>query len=135
MAARGRLQPDGKIVVVGYRSDGSKEDFALVRYQSDGSLDDSFGSGGVVTTAVGSAMDRSGPVASSRMARSWLPAFPYSASTLEFAVARYDADGSLDTSFGGDGTDTTDLGVATEARVDRRMQPDDKIVTAGSSRT
>jgi uncharacterized delta-60 repeat protein len=49
--ALSKPQKDGKIIAVGYSWGGSKagHDFALVRYNSDGSLDDSFG-GGVITT-------------------------------------------------------------------------------------
>jgi len=48
------IQTDGKIVAAGYSSNGSNEDFILVRYNADGSLDTTFGTGGTVTTAVGS---------------------------------------------------------------------------------
>ncbi|MCP4966486.1 MAG: hypothetical protein GY926_14805, partial [bacterium] len=48
------VQDDGKILVAGYSSNGSDNDFALSRYNTDGSLDTSFGTGGVVTTAIGS---------------------------------------------------------------------------------
>jgi len=40
-------------VAAGYSSNGSKNDFALVRYNADGSLDTSFGTGGIVTTPIG----------------------------------------------------------------------------------
>ena len=51
------LQPDGKTVVAGGSVTGSYNDFALVRYNSNGSLDTSFGAGGIVTTAVSSNHD------------------------------------------------------------------------------
>ena len=44
------IQSDGKIVVAGYSNNGSNDDFALVRYNTDGSLDASFDSDGKVTT-------------------------------------------------------------------------------------
>src|SRR5438034_273599 len=47
------LQPDGKLVAAGSTSTGSWA-FALVRYTADGSLDGSFGTGGTVTTQIGS---------------------------------------------------------------------------------
>ncbi len=46
------VQPNGKIVAAGYSYNGSNNDFAVVRYNADGSLDTSFASGGKVTTAV-----------------------------------------------------------------------------------
>jgi len=48
------VQPDGKIVVAGYAFVGSANDFALVRYNTDGSLDTTFDTDGKVTTAFGS---------------------------------------------------------------------------------
>ena len=48
------IQSDGKIVVAGYSDNGSNDDFALVRYNTDGSLDTTFDSDGKVTTAIGS---------------------------------------------------------------------------------
>ena len=48
------IQSDGKIVVAGDSNNGSNDDFALVRYNTDGTLDTSFDSDGKVTTAIGS---------------------------------------------------------------------------------
>jgi uncharacterized delta-60 repeat protein len=48
----------GKILVAGHSDNGTvKDDFALARYLSNGSLDNGFGSGGKVTTAIGSGDD------------------------------------------------------------------------------
>jgi uncharacterized delta-60 repeat protein len=41
------LQPDGKIVVAGYAHNGQNDDFAVARYNTDGSLDATFGAGGI----------------------------------------------------------------------------------------
>jgi uncharacterized delta-60 repeat protein len=48
------LQADGKIVIAGGASDGSHDNFALARYTPSGTLDPTFGSGGIFTTPVGS---------------------------------------------------------------------------------
>jgi uncharacterized delta-60 repeat protein len=47
------VQPDGKIVVTGSANKGQYPNQAVVRYNTDGSLDNTFGSGGIVTTAIG----------------------------------------------------------------------------------
>src|SRR5262245_42305337 len=52
LALAAALQPDGKIVAAGLKASGLTGDVALARYNSDGSLDASFGSGGLVATAV-----------------------------------------------------------------------------------
>jgi uncharacterized delta-60 repeat protein len=51
------LQSNGKIILAGSSYNGTNDDFALVRYNPDGSLDSTFGTGGKVTTAFGSSSD------------------------------------------------------------------------------
>jgi uncharacterized delta-60 repeat protein len=50
-------QADGKLVVAGYSHNGSNSDFALVRYNADGSLDTGFDGDGKVTTDIGGSND------------------------------------------------------------------------------
>jgi uncharacterized delta-60 repeat protein len=50
------IQADGKIVVAGYTA-GTKYNFALVRYNTDGTLDNTFGTGGKVITPIGTFSD------------------------------------------------------------------------------
>ncbi|MBK6520216.1 MAG: hypothetical protein IPG04_40330 [Polyangiaceae bacterium] len=52
-----RQQPDGKLVVAGYSSNGADEDFAVLRLDLDGGLDDTFGVGGVAVTPLGEGAD------------------------------------------------------------------------------
>lgn len=47
------FQPDGKVIVAGYRNNGFNDDFTLARYLPDGSPDTVFGTGGKVITPVG----------------------------------------------------------------------------------
>src|SRR5437762_14381587 len=47
------IQSDGKILVAGWSDDNIDADFAVARYNSDGTLDNTFGSGGKATTAIG----------------------------------------------------------------------------------
>src|SRR5262249_41502767 len=61
-AADVALEPDGKIVVAGSTT-SNQRDFALARYNRDGSLDASFGSGGKVTTDFGGSIDKAEAVA------------------------------------------------------------------------
>jgi uncharacterized delta-60 repeat protein len=122
------LQGDGKIVVVGRAGGGG---FALARYNADGSLDTSFSGDGKQTTDFGGsgqanavALDAGGKlVVVGSIAGSGL-------SSRAFALARYNADGSLDTSFSGDGRQTTDFPGNDEAR-GVALQGDGKIVAAG----
>jgi uncharacterized delta-60 repeat protein len=103
------LQADGKIIVVGETS-GNGKDFAVLRYNADGSLDTSFGGGdGIVTTDfAGGSFDVAYRVVVQADGRIVVGGASGSGTT-DFAVARYLADGSLDTSFSGDGKQTVDL--------------------------
>lgn len=136
-ASAAAVQSDGKIVTAGYVGDfGHDYDFALARYNSDGSLDISFGTGGKVTTDFGD-QELAGAVALQSDGK--IVAAGRSGNALrvpgvnsDFALARYNSDGSLDTSFGADGKVMTDFGgnaVATSVAI----QPDGKIVAVGGS--
>ena len=121
------VQPDGKLVVAG----ASTENFALARYHPDGSLDSGFGNGGVVLTDFGAA---SGADALILQPDAKLVAAGR-ISLLgggDFALARYNTDGRLDSSFDGDGRVLTDLGGPARALL---LQPDGKLVAAGGSFT
>ncbi len=100
---------DGRVVAVGGTSDGTTEDFAVSRYNADGSLDTSFGSGGRVTTDFKGGADFATGVA---LVRGGLVVVGYTAAsdgTVSLALARYQVDGSLDPSFGGSGEVVTSI--------------------------
>ncbi len=104
------LQGDGKIVAVGLAG-GDENDFALARYNPNGSLDPSFSGDGKQTTdfggndaAIGVAIQGDGKIVTVGGAAG--PGFS------DFALARYNPNGSLDTSFSGDGKQTTDFGAS-----------------------
>lgn len=105
------IQADGKLIVGGT---------SLVRYNPDGSLDPSFGSGGRVMTEVHAlALQRDSKIVVVGAAGA-------------FTLARYNADGSLDVSFGTGGTVTTQLG-RVDAAGDVVLQPDEKLVVVGKT--
>ena len=114
------VQADGKIVAVGFSNPGGlAADFALARYNPDGSLDSSFGTGGLVTTDFGLTRDEAFGVA--------IQSDGKIVAVGRDKLARYNTNGSLDSSFGGGGLVTTDLVWA----FDIAFQADGKIVTAG----
>src|SRR6185437_14390519 len=126
-------QPDGKIVVAGYADIGGVDQFALVRYNSDGGLDTSFNSNGKVTTAVGTGTCKGEGVTLQEDGKIVVVGHSFNAEGQScFAVIRYGADGSLDTSFGDSGKTTT--AVAKQSNADSvAMQSDGKIVVAGNA--
>jgi uncharacterized delta-60 repeat protein len=131
------IQSDGKIVVGGIGGDGPHFFFVLARYNPDGSLDTSFGSGGKVVT---------NPNPSGFNNEIWDLALQADGKILaagdvdvgsdgEFAVARYNTNGTLDSSFGNGGIATSN---PTTGFSDRAysilVQPDGNIVLAGGSK-
>lgn len=136
---RGRfvaLQADGKIILGGTGTIASSDDFALVRYNSDGSLDNSFGSNGIVTTAVGTGEDILWAVAVQNDGKILAAGYGISAvSGYDFAVVRYNQDGSLDNSFADNGIALTPVGTSSDFGIGLALQPDEKIVLAGASVT
>jgi uncharacterized delta-60 repeat protein len=139
-AADVAIQQDGKIVVVGTASSGSESDFALLRYSPDGGLDPEFGDGGLVLTDFAAGIDLAsslviqtdgkivvGGAATEPVGEEGPP--PISG----FAVARYNPDGTLDTSFGEGGKVITEFSSGFDSASDLDLQADDRIVAAGGA--
>ncbi len=129
------IQPDGKILMAGYSFNGSDYDFALVRYNSDGSLDKSFDGDGKVTTAIGNSHDLGYSVAVQQNGKIVVAGTSYSTSNSDFALVRYNTNGSLDFSFDGDGKVITDFNNTNDDAASVSLQSDGKIVVAGTTRT
>jgi uncharacterized delta-60 repeat protein len=135
------VQPDGKIVVAGgaYPLFTFAGDFKVARYNPDGSLDTSFGAGGIVTTifpgdgsfAFALALQSDGKIIAA--GTDFFDFNPGDMSDTDFALARYNPDGSLDTTFGNGGTVTTDFLGAEDDAFSVLIQPDGKIVAVGSA--
>jgi uncharacterized delta-60 repeat protein len=128
-ASSAALQSDGKIVVAGW----SGGDVAVVRFTGDGSLDTTFGSGGLVLSDVA---PYNGEIASGIVIQpdgrivvagttDWV-----TTSNADVLLIRYNVDGSLDASFGTGGVVNLDVGVPGEA-LSLALQPDGKLVVAG----
>jgi uncharacterized delta-60 repeat protein len=110
----------GKVVAAGwatvYSQQGkntvANDDFALARYNADGSLDTTFGPGhtGRVTTPIGTGTANDDAYAVQLVGDKILVGGFSVTSTEGFALARYNADGSLDTTFGSQGTVLTKAG-------------------------
>ena len=127
------IQSDGKIVAAGYSDNGSNRDFALTRYNSNGSLDTTFDGDGKVTTDFGS-IDTALSVAIQSDGK--IVVAGYSGNTpfnWDFALTRYNSNGSLDTTFDGDGKVTTAIGISSDYAFSVAIQSDGKIVAAGYS--
>ncbi|MCP4745482.1 MAG: DUF4347 domain-containing protein, partial [Desulfobacteraceae bacterium] len=130
------VQTDNKIVVAGMSRDSGPSDYALVRYNPDGSIDTDFGVNGMVTTdfygtidkAYDVVIDSNDKILVTGMAR-------YSDSTPRMVLVRYNDDGTLDTTFGG-GDGIVEWSNSTEEDVGKALALDSNgnIVVAGYSR-
>ena len=134
------IQPDGKIVVAGgafplFTFIGN---FKVARYNPNGSLDTSFGDGGIVTTifpagsyASDVALQSDGKIIAAGTV--FVDFIIGESSDTDFALARYNPDGTPDATFGNNGQVTTDfLGFEDDA-FSVLIQPDGKIVAVGSA--
>jgi uncharacterized delta-60 repeat protein len=131
------LTPDGGVVVVGATDAPGiqKQDFGIVRYKPDGTPDAGFGSSGIVTTDFFAHGDVANAVAVQPDGKIVVAGFAVDAAGIngDFALARYNANGTLDTSFGTNGLVTTDLGSQSDDARAVAIQPDGRIVVAGSA--
>jgi uncharacterized delta-60 repeat protein len=125
------MQTDGRIVVVGGRNvddDFSPNDFALARYNSDGSLDSSFDDDGRVITDFGTNRDHARAIAIANDGT----IVAAGSNAVDFQLARYLPSGALDPAFGTDGKVTSDLGGGDFVE-DLAIQSDGAIVAVGGS--
>ncbi len=123
---------DGSFLVTGTSNESGSNDFALAMYQSDGTLDTAFGSSGIVTTDIsGASADSGNAVAVQDDGKIVVAGATGAPGSRDFALVRYNADGSLDTSFDTDGKASTVITGGDDSAVDVVITPDDKIAVAG----
>ncbi|HEY2934301.1 MAG TPA: delta-60 repeat domain-containing protein [Acidobacteriota bacterium] len=125
------IQSDGRIVVAGT----ARQDFGLARYESDGTLDFTFGSAGKVTTDFFGLTDEAYALAIQSDGRIVVSGIAYrnNSGSTNFGLARYNSDGTLDSSFGSGGKVTTELTPYANFARAVTIQADGKIVAAGSA--
>jgi uncharacterized delta-60 repeat protein len=111
--ARALVVQGGKLVAAGGATTGSSPDFALARYDDQGSLDPTFGTGGKVTTdfapVFGDADEINALVVQQGKLVAAGSSFTGGGLRFDFALARYRQNGDLDATFGTRGTTTTDF--------------------------
>jgi uncharacterized delta-60 repeat protein len=126
------VQGDGKIVAAGGARTAT---FGLARYNPDGSLDTTFGTGGTVTTAIGTTHDVAYAIALQGDGKILAAGVAETATQKAFELVRYNPDGSLDATFGSGGSVTTAIGTTHDVAYAMAVQRDGKIVAAGGART
>jgi len=121
--------PDGKIVAAGYASLAST-DFAVVRYNADGTPDLTFSDDGVATLDFGS-FDNCYDLSVQSDGKILVVGYAYEGFFIRCGVARFNVDGSADASFDGDGKMYISFGADGAQGQSILIQPDGKIIVGG----
>ncbi|MGK7390824.1 MAG: T9SS type A sorting domain-containing protein [Candidatus Cyclobacteriaceae bacterium M2_1C_046] len=125
------LQADGKIVVVGESLSTSFSKVGLARYNSDGTLDLTFGTNGTTVTDISSNADRAHAIAVQPDGYIVVGGYSVCATGKDFLLLRYNTDGLLDGTFGSSGLVYLDFNGLDDEINAIELQPDGKIVAAG----
>ncbi|TQV89522.1 Calx-beta domain-containing protein [Aliikangiella coralliicola] len=132
-AINGLIQlSDGSIMTVGDSTQSGTQAITLALYQSNGSLDTNFDTDGIVTTVVDTENSIGSTIIQQLDSKLVVAGARNNSGANDFVVARYDLDGSLDTSFDSDGIATLELG-GDDTAYDVIQQDDGKLVVVGVS--
>lgn len=125
-------QPDGKIVAVGLAQVASAEVYGIARYNTDGTPDTSFGSGGKLTTALGTIADVAWSVVVQGNGKIIVSGYSYTGTNYAIGLVRYNSDGSFDSLFGNGGKVIQTLGTNSFVTRAMALQQDGKILTVAA---
>lgn len=128
------LQDDGKIVAAGRRTDPIFSEFAMVRYHPDGRVDSLFGNNGIVATSIRDE-DEATSIAIEPDGQIILAGYASVSASGDFALTRYNEDGTLDKFFGEGGKVITDIDGVNASDFIKAMVllPDGKILVVGNA--
>lgn len=125
------IQEDGKIVLAGKTYNGTDSDFAVIRYCSNGILDSTFNDIGIVSTSIGYGDDYGSSMSIQEDGKIVVAGRAYNGSDYDFALVRYNSDGSLDHTFNNSGIVITPISSANDYVESMLIQENGKIVVAG----
>ena len=121
------IQPDGKILLGGYCHNGSNFDFCIARFNPNGTLDTTFGTGGKVIQPISSADDKGYSLAIQPDEKILLGG----TCDGDFCIARFNPNGTLDTTFGNGGKVIQPIGSSSDFGNSLAIQSDGKILLGG----
>lgn len=127
------VQPDGKILVGGYTSVNNVSKSVIIRLQSNGAMDNSFGSSGVAITDFGGQVSQFNSIKLQPDGKILAAGYSKSNGKEDFAAARFNPNGTPDNSFGNNGKKTYSLSGFSDNVFQTLLQPDGKILLAGYS--
>lgn len=127
------IQSDGKILAGGYTfSGGTNGSFALVRYNSSGSIDQSFALNGISTIDIGTD-DQANAISVDMFGNIFLVGSTVINGIVNIALIKYLSNGFLDNTFGANGIVTTSINLNHYVGSTIALQPDNKILVGGIS--
>ena len=129
------IQTDGKIIVSGRIYSNSKNSFALLRYNDDGTLDTNFAQNGKQTSSFGTDNYFGEAMVIQNDGKIILAGYAKTPGTEKssFTLARYNANGNLDNTFSGDGFQSTFLGTDFNFGIAVAISLDGKIAVGGTN--
>ncbi len=125
------IQPDGKILLGGNCYNGSNDDFCIARFNSNGTLDTTFGNSGKVIQPIGPYNDWGESLAIQPDGKILLGGFCSNGTDDDFCIARFNSDGTLDTTFGNSGKVIQPIGSSDDIGQSLVILPDGKILLGG----
>lgn len=127
------LQPDGKILLGGNTGD-SAEFFSVARINSNGTLDTTFGVNGLAKTAFSALESTPISIAVQPDGKIVLGGYTVTSYAQDFALARFNSNGTLDTTFGDNGRVITTVDYTSSDRISKVLiEPDGKITAVGDT--
>ena len=124
------LQPDGKIVAGGY-TQSSQSDFLILRLNIDGTLDNSFGTGGKAVFSLGAGPNEIRSLALQSNGSILATGFLTLGAETEIATARLLANGLLDSSFGTNGQSLVSINHTNDQGLNLAVQSNGKLLVGG----
>lgn len=127
------IQADGKILVAGRTMNSSDYDILLVRYNTDGTLDNTFNGNGIVIKDIDNSDNMAFSLSIQSDQKIVICGTVYAPITgvTDFIISRYNTDGSADDFFGNNGIVTTDIGGTLDGAISCTIQNDGKILVTG----
>lgn len=127
------VDSNGKLIIVGAAQDTNDSmDAALVRYNTDGSLDSTFGTGGKVNTDIGGVIEAISAVSIDSNGKIVVAGTTNISVCEKIFIARYNADGTIDLGFGLNGKYIPDFGACVERASDLAIDSNGKLVVVGT---
>jgi len=127
------IQADGKIVVVGQSRVSGKYNMSIVRYNPDGTLDDTFDSDGMLIIEAATVNNFANKVMIQSDNKIVIAGHSFNGSSADMVVVRLNPDGSIDNTFGTNGIATIDFAGANDLAESATLQADGKILLGGHS--